>query len=204
VASSKTLLIKFAWRGGDPIGLLTSALTAVGGDAGDLRVFRALDAARGYAGEADEGYTYVRPLRAVVIDDHTVTRLREALREVLPDATLVVLDLLMELAGASAGKPAPYHYVVETDVLPEFDVDLNAWYDQEHLPGLARVPGTVRAARFVNVDGSPRYHACYDLVSTETLGSARWLAVRGTSWSSRVRPAFRNTKRTMFRRVGGR
>jgi hypothetical protein len=194
----KTLLIKFPWRDGDPIGALASALTAVGCDAHELRVFRGLDAARGYAGETGEGYAYLRP-QAVAIDDHTITRLREA----LPDATVVVLDPLMELAGASAGQPAPFHYIVETDVLPEFDIDLNAWYDQEHLPGLASVPGTVRAARFVNVDGSPRYHACYDLTSTETLGSAPWLAVRGTSWSSRVRPAFRNTKRTMFRRVEG-
>ena len=45
---------------------------------------------------------------------------------------------------------APYHYVVETDVLPGHEDDLNAWYAQEHLPGLAAVPGTVRAARYVD------------------------------------------------------
>ena len=31
------------------------------------------------------------------------------------------------------------------------------------------------------------------------VGSPEWLAVRATDWSSRVRPAFRNTRRTMFR-----
>lgn len=61
---------------------------------------------------------------------------------------------------------------------------------------MAGVPGTVRAGR------SPRHHACYGLRTQETLGSPPWLAVRATDWSSRVRPAFRNTKRTMFRRVG--
>ncbi|CAN7593607.1 hypothetical protein LJR130_004382 [Variovorax sp. LjRoot130] len=111
------------------------------------------------------------------------------------------LACLQEVRGASAGQVASHHYVVETDVLPEFEDDLNAWYAQEHLPGLAAVPGTVRAARYIDAAGSPRYYACYDLAGAETLGSPEWLAVRATPWSSRVRPAFRNTRRTMFRRA---
>lgn len=106
-----------------------------------------------------------------------------------------------DLAGAAAGCDAPWHYVVETDVLPSMEVEFNAWYQEEHLQGLAAVPGTVRAARYLNRDGSPRYRACYDLVSAETLGSPPWLAVRATEWSTRVRAAFRNTRRTMFRRL---
>ena len=62
--------------------------------------------------------------------------------------------------------------------------------------GLAACPGTVRARRFRNPEGSPRYHSCYDLTRTETLGSPPWLAVRHTTWSDRVRPHFRNVKRT--------
>ena len=110
------------------------------------------------------------------------------------------LHCLQMLDGASTGRVAPYHYVVETDVLTEHESDLNAWYAQEHLPGLASVPGTVRAARYLDPAGFPRYYACYDLASLETLGSPAWLAVRGTAWSARVRPAFRNTRRTLFRR----
>lgn len=105
------------------------------------------------------------------------------------------------VAGACAGDEAPWHYVVATDVLPEMDADFNAWYEQEHLPGLAAVPGTVCAARYVDPAGSPRYHACYDLASAQAFGSPRWLAVRATDWSSRVRPAFRHTQRMMFQRV---
>lgn len=108
------------------------------------------------------------------------------------------LRCLQELAGASAGQMVMNHYIVETDVLPAFDDDLNAWYAEEHLPGLARVAGTVRAARYVDDSGSPRYYACYDLTGADVLGSPAWLAVRATPWSSRVRPAFRNTRRTMF------
>ena len=77
--------------------------------------------------------------------------------------------------------------------------DFNAWYDREHLAGLAAVPGTVRARRFRSFHGHPRYRACYDLTHPETLCSPPWLAVRGTPWSDRVRPSFFNTRRIMYR-----
>jgi hypothetical protein len=111
------------------------------------------------------------------------------------------LRCLQELSGASFGQAVSNHYIVETDVLPEYEDDLNAWYAQEHLPGLAGVPGTVRGARYVDDAGSPKYYACYDLTHADVLGSPAWLAVRATPWSSRVRPAFRNTQRTMFQRA---
>jgi hypothetical protein len=108
---------------------------------------------------------------------------------------------LQDIRGASDGAPTAFHYVVETDVAPEAERDLNDWYDEEHLPGLAAVPGAIRARRLLSLDRAPRYHSCYDLVDKDTLGSPPWLAVRHTAWSDRVRPNFRNTKRTMFRRV---
>lgn len=119
----------------------------------------------------------------------------------IPAVDAVRLARVQDLRGASHGAAVLFHYVVETDVVPEADVDLNDWYDNEHLPGLASVPGTIRAQRFLCLDAGPRYHSCYDLVSPETLGSPPWLAVRHTAWSDRVRPNFRNTKRTMFRRL---
>ena len=61
---------------------------------------------------------------------------------------------------------------------------------REHLAGLASVPGTVRAARYRDAIGHPRYHACYDLVQPQILDSPAWLAVRATPWSDRVRPTF--------------
>lgn len=117
-----------------------------------------------------------------------------------PDGA-VRLELTTDVAGAGAGLDAPFHYIVETDVTPEAEADLNAWYETEHLPGLASVPGTVRARRFVDRAGSPRYYACYDLAALEVFGCPAWLAVRATDWSSRVRPHFRNTRRTMFVRA---
>lgn len=118
------------------------------------------------------------------------------------DTARSTLRCTLSLPGAAAGADAPYHYVVETDVPPADAPDFDAWYTQEHLPGLAGVPGTVLAQRWVRTAGDGPHHvACYDLAGLATFGSPGWLAVRATPWSDRVRPTFRNTRRTMYRRL---
>lgn len=168
------LLVRFPWS--DEV---ADALRAMPVD-----LVRAVDGSVGYA------YT-----------DGDATAWRARVRA-WPAAALVLQTPLLDVAGASVDASAPYHYIVETDVEAGHEADFNAWYDTEHMPGLARVPGTVRARRLRNAEGSPRYHACYDLVAADVLGSPPWLAVRATPWSDRVRPTFRNTRRTMCVRVG--
>ncbi len=124
----------------------------------------------------------------------------------LPEgASFLSLTRMLELStipGAANGAPAPWHYVVATDVQPLQEADFNRWYETEHMPGLAAVPGTANAARYRVVQGEgPLYHACYDLAERAAFNSPPWLAVRNTAWSSRVRPAFFNTRRTMYRRL---
>ena len=109
------------------------------------------------------------------------------------------LENVFTATGASAGASAGFRYIVETDAADGWEEDIFRWYDAEHMPGLAAVPGCVRAQRFLNRDGGPRSHACYDLTDPNILQTAAWLAVRRTAWSDRVRPQFRNTRRTMFR-----
>ncbi|CAN5442624.1 hypothetical protein BH09PSE5_BH09PSE5_47650 [soil metagenome] len=165
-------LVTFPWQDDAPARLA---------QAGDVRVFRSLDGLLG---------------RAYINADKAPTSLPA-------EARVVKLRRTLDVAGASAGSDAPFHYVVSTDVLPEWAGEMNAWYDTEHLPGLAAVPGTVRAQRHEVEDlkESPRYHASYDLATHAAFNSEPWLAVRATEWSSRVRPAFRNTERVMFERV---
>lgn len=111
------------------------------------------------------------------------------------------LQPVIERVGASAGGQADFHYVVETDVDEANANELADWYATEHLPLLAAVPGNILARRLQNLDGSPRSFACYDLTRPEVLATPAWLAVRETQWSSQVRPMFKNTRRTMFKRV---
>lgn len=182
--SPHTLLARFSWPGEAPIAELRAELAGCA-----LTLVRGVD--------TDRAYAYV----ALAAELAETPSLAERVQRALPGATLAHLVLLQDIDGASAGETAPYRYVVETDVRAASEADLDAWYEREHLPGLASVPGTVRAMRFRSANGSPRYHACYDLLRPETLGSAPWLAVRSTAWSDRVRPAFYNTSRTMFRRM---
>jgi hypothetical protein len=45
------------------------------------------------------------------------------------------------------------------------EAEFNEWYDHEHIPALAKVPGTLCARRFRDRTGSHRYLALYHLAS---------------------------------------
>jgi hypothetical protein len=108
------------------------------------------------------------------------------------------LQEVMHLNGPYSDTPMGVHYVVETDPEEGWAPEIYKWYDEEHMPGLARVPGCVVARRYLNLDHRPRSFACYDLHNPEVLSTAPWLAVRGSAWSDVCRPHFTNTLRTMF------
>jgi hypothetical protein len=105
---------------------------------------------------------------------------------------------MCDILGASLGEAPAFHYTVEMTPEAGWGLELQRWYDIEHLPGLAGVPGCVRARRYWNYDEGPRSLACYDLVDKAVMGSEPWLAVRASQWSSRMRPRFTQTSRTMF------
>jgi hypothetical protein len=115
-----------------------------------------------------------------------------------PHVEATPLQLLLDLKGASYQTTGQFHYVVETDVKPAQEEEMNAWYNTEHLVGLSRVAGVISARRYLRLSGGPRFIACYELESPHILESKEWLAVRHTAWSSRVRPMFFNTIRQHF------
>jgi hypothetical protein len=121
---------------------------------------------------------------------------------VTPDTDWHQLQCIQSLSGPSHAEPTAVHYVVEADVSPSNQSEFDAWYFDEHLPGLASVPGTIRASRYLRLTGAgPKSYACYDLVSLEVTKTAPWLAVRHTAWSDKVRPMFLNTVRTEFQKI---
>jgi len=109
------------------------------------------------------------------------------------------LELKLDLKGHDWGQETLVHYVVQTDVENGWMGEIEAWYDKEHMPGLAAVPGCRSAQRLINHDSGPRSYACYDLVSADVLTSSPWMAVRGTAWSSMARPHFVNPQRWVMR-----
>jgi hypothetical protein len=108
------------------------------------------------------------------------------------------LSKVFESPGAASGQVPLFHYVVETTPEKGWLKELGKWYDQEHMPGLAAVPGCIHTVRMLNLDHGPKFLSCYDLVDRSVMGSHAWLEVRNTEWSSRCRPHFTKTKRNMF------
>jgi hypothetical protein len=102
------------------------------------------------------------------------------------------------IEGYSKALSPVNRYVVEMDPESGWQEELFSWYNEEHLPGLASVPGCIAAVRCINLDRSPFSFAFYDLTNPEVLGCEPWLKIRYTAWSDRVRPHFTNVRRTMF------
>lgn len=86
------------------------------------------------------------------------------------------------------------------NVDPEHEAEFNDWYDNEHIPALSAVPGTVLARRYRDDSGSHRYLALYHLESPEVTMSDAWKAGAGTPWSAKMRPHFRDHLRILCKR----
>jgi hypothetical protein len=83
---------------------------------------------------------------------------------------------------------------------PAVETAFNAWYDTEHIPALARVPGVVCARRFKANGGSPRYVALYHLSGPAVVESAEWKAASGsTPMPESVRPQISDRLRIVCR-----
>ena len=86
------------------------------------------------------------------------------------------------------------------NVAPEHNAEFNEWYDHEHVPALAAVPGVLSARRFKDPNGTHRYLALYHLTSPEVTAGPDWKHAASTPWTERLRPHFRDHLRTLARR----
>jgi len=100
----------------------------------------------------------------------------------------------------AAPKGAAALLLVAMNVAPEHERDFNEWYNVEHLPALAAVPGTLAARRYRAREGSHRYAALYHLASPEVPDSAAWKKAVDTPWTAKLRPHFRDMLRLVSRR----
>ena len=86
------------------------------------------------------------------------------------------------------------------------ETEFNAWYDTEHVPALARVPGVLCARRFRTAGGSPKYMALYHLASPAVVDGAEWKRASGsTPMPERIRPQISDRLRLVcckYRRQG--
>ena len=109
---------------------------------------------------------------------------------------------LMWSLGAAPQPDAPWLYTVQADCAdPAQEAEFYDWYDNEHMPALAQVPGVLRARRYTAVSGSPRSLSAFELGAREVFESPPWLEARKTPRTARIRTLFTNVRRTMYRLI---
>jgi hypothetical protein len=86
------------------------------------------------------------------------------------------------------------------NVAPEREAEFNEWYDHEHIPALAAVPGVLSARRFRDLNGTHRYLALYHVATPEVTTGEAWKTAASTPWTERLRPHFRDHVRILSRR----
>jgi len=85
------------------------------------------------------------------------------------------------------------------NIAPELEAEFNEWYDKEHIPALAAVPGVLCARRFRGT-GNRKYVALYHLETPDVVESEEWKKARQSDWTSRLQPQFRDHLRLVLRR----
>jgi len=117
------------------------------------------------------------------------------------------IKLLMRYEGEQilpgdqlAPRQAPVLLVNAMSVAPEHEHEFNEWYNTEHVPALAAVPGTLCARRYRGSGAAQRYVAVYHLASPDVPDSAAWKNAANTPWTERMRPHFRDHLRIVSRR----
>jgi hypothetical protein len=117
--------------------------------------------------------------------------------------------LMCDALNSSAGLPAagaPWMYIVHTDI-PDHVVDeYNDWYDKEHLPRCANIPGVLRARRYMSATCTsgnigPKYLTTYELTGPDVWESPAAQVARKTPWTEKMRALFSNTRRALYRLV---
>jgi hypothetical protein len=95
------------------------------------------------------------------------------------------------------------------NVEPAAEAEFNEWYDTEHVPMLAAVPGVLCARRFRATTGlsggaNRRYVALYHLVSPDVQATPAWRRAADSEWTRRIRPHFRDHLRLVCARYSRR
>lgn len=108
---------------------------------------------------------------------------------------------LMCDVGQAPAPDAPWMYIVHTDIPGHIVDEYNAWYDKEHLPRCAGIPGVLRARRYVATTGNPKYLTAYELSGPDVWESPAALAARKTPWTEKMRSLFSNTRRVLYKLV---
>jgi hypothetical protein len=89
-------------------------------------------------------------------------------------------------------EPARFLQIGRIDIAASMEEEFNDWYNTAYIPGYLRVPGCLRARRFVAIDGLPKYLTVYEFANAGVPDTIEWTTARvANPWSHRMRPHVR-------------
>lgn len=95
-------------------------------------------------------------------------------------------------AEATMG-PAPALQMGRIDVPAHYEEEFNDWYNTAYIPPYLKVPGVLRARRFIAIDGQPKYLTVYEFADAAVPDTVAWDQARNSNpWSDRIRPIMRH------------
>ncbi|MGH7934222.1 MAG: hypothetical protein ACREQN_13820 [Candidatus Binataceae bacterium] len=101
--------------------------------------------------------------------------------------------------GKRPDKDAEFVLTVRLNTPPEHESEFNEWYNVDHVPALAGVPGVYCARRYVAVEGDPKYLAVYEMNEASVPKGAEWERARNSDWTKRMRPNLRDGRVVLSR-----
>ena len=91
--------------------------------------------------------------------------------------------------GEAPQEHAPVLLSVRLDIAPEVETEFNEWYNVDHLPKLAAVPGVYCARRYRRLAGNgTKYLALYELANEQVTSTEAWSKAANTDWTKKMRP----------------
>lgn len=93
---------------------------------------------------------------------------------------------------------------VASDIDAAHELEFNRWYDEEHLPDRASMPGVIKATRFKSPSDSPKYLALYWAEGINAFDCPEYAqAFKYQSvWSKKILPLMQNPTRRIGEAVG--
>ena len=82
--------------------------------------------------------------------------------------------------------------LIGMNVVPEHEGEFNEWYNSEHIPALAGVPGVLAARRYRGSGATQRYVALYHFAAPQIPHSPAWKEAAETPWTQKMRAHFRD------------
>ena len=99
-----------------------------------------------------------------------------------------------------AGTRGNHLLAVYVGIPSEIEDEFNKWYNTQHVPERLAIPGFQSAARYVSLEGTPKYMAFYELDHANVLEAPAYkrLGENSSDWDKRILANMQVEARTVY------